>query len=78
MNKPPVRQAHRIIRQLHELLGKNNRWAVKRSGMSLSWWRSTRSGEFSPTLNSIEALANAAGYEIILRRRSQTGAGEGG
>ena len=63
--------AHRVIRQLADLvLEDSQRRLLKTAGVSPTWWRDARRGRRSPNLADLEAMANAAGYELVLRRRA--------
>lgn len=59
---------HRVIKALASNIGAGA-WALERAGLSPSWWQLCRRGSVSPSIDNLEALANAAGYEIVLRRR---------
>ena len=59
-----------VIRQLAAVMQDANQSRILRlAGVSPTWWGDARSGAHSPLLPLLEAVANAAGYEIVLRRR---------
>lgn len=70
--KPPARQVHSVIHQMHEIIeGEGDKGAcavAARAGLSRQWWQTVKRGRNSPILNSVEAMANALGYELVLRR----------
>lgn len=49
--------------------GKSQQDIAEASGVSASTLRRWRAGEREPSLAAIEAVANALGYSIVLRRR---------
>ena len=68
--KPAHRATHVAIRQLADLLRDTSQTAVlAKAGLSARWWADARKGHRNPLLPAIEAFANAAGYELVLRRR---------
>jgi transcriptional regulator with XRE-family HTH domain len=68
--QPASPQAHPVIKQLAAALGTaDHTWPLEHAGVSPAWWADARKGRRSPNLNAVAALANAAGYELVLRRR---------
>ena len=66
----PHPAASPVVRQLAAAISERNQAQImRRAGVSAHFWRDARSGKCTPTLALLEAMANAAGYEIVLRRR---------
>ena len=68
-NRSEIRNASKAVRDLDAILGVEYRHAVKKAGLSANWWRTIRRGLYSPTVANFEAVVNAAGYELVLRRK---------
>ena len=61
----------KVVRDLASSIeSRNQSFLLKQAGVSEEFWRDARSGRRNPTLALVEALANAAGYELVLRRRA--------
>jgi len=52
--------------------GKSQQDVADASGVSASAMRRWRTGEREPSLQAIEAVVNALGYDIVLRRRERS------
>lgn len=68
--KPPHPAASRIVRDLAAVLdGTNQARLLRAAGVSEQFWREARRGVSNPSIGRLEVIAEAAGYELVLRRR---------
>jgi len=72
--KNPIKARTRIVRQLFEYIDADNASMTKignDAGVSremMSYWRR---GEHTPRADLLSAMAEAAGYELVLRRKEE-------
>jgi predicted nucleic acid-binding Zn ribbon protein len=66
---PPASNANPLVRELDEYIGQRGRAASIAAGLSAPWWCQIRQGRQDPSLGNFQALANAAGYDLVLVRR---------
>lgn len=65
----PVRGAHQVVHQLHEIMMEKNlliQDVTERAGACSDYWVKVKRGKINPTLAMMEAYANVLGHTIVI------------